>query len=414
MTRVDAAFIRRNLRSSTTRYRLVLVLMAVAAAALLLLSAVVGQGAAVLSEQLSHQSAVSSLKVTSASTSGTAVQLDAANLEKLATKKHVRSVDPWAQEGVMAQDSVLWAGPNTPLVFWATPRIAYAQPKIVDPKGGAAPALTGTQVIFPDQVGTKRFKGLVGKTFTFTYTVATGVDSGVDQEMKLTIAALYDNSVPGDDGQSAVYVSQSLESRLIAARNGLAHASTPGPGYVYPSAYVDVDDVSNVRRVQAKLAGQNYNVSSIASQVTQLPGLLRILSYLNVFIAITLLIFCLGSGIAIGSAWLSQRGREIGLLRALGWTRQRVFRSLVLEISAAGFICSIAGVIIGVITSTIASQLIAGRTVYGIEFATDLALPQWYWFVGVLIGLPIALALGAIRPVARLSRVAPDDALRQL
>lgn len=166
--------------------------------------------------------------------------------------------------------------------------------------------------------------------------------------------------------------------------------------------------------VQSALANNQYNVSSIVSQVTQLPGLLQILSFMNSAIAILLLLFCLGFGISIGSAWLAQRGREIGLLRALGWTQRRVFKVLILEITAAGLACSIVGTLLGVLLSTVAGILLGGHTVYGIEFGQQITLPGWQWFVAVLFGLPIALGLGAIRPVSRLARVAPDDALRQL
>ncbi len=362
MTRIDATLVRRNLRSSAARYRVVLVFMALAAAALLVLSAIVGQGAAVLAERLSHASAVSSVKVLSESATSTVVQLNEANLKRLAEVPHVRTVSPWAQEGLLAEDESLWADAGTPVVFWATPRIAYAQPKIIEPESANEVPLGNDQIILPSQIGSKRYAGLVGSTFTFSYTVATGESSGVDQKVQLTVVGLYDNSVPGSDGQSAAYVSQELESRLIAARSGLAHASSPGPTYVYPAAYVDVDDIANVTTVQAQLVAANFNVSSIASQVSELPGLLRLLSYVNTFIAVVLLLFCLGSGIAIGSAWLAERGREIGLLRALGWTRQRVFRALVGEIAAAGLLCGVIGALVGLAGSVLTSQAIAGQT----------------------------------------------------
>jgi hypothetical protein len=411
---IDRTLILRNLWSSMGRYRVVLFFIATAAAALLLLSAVVGQGASNVSAQLSHNSAVSSLQIASASTTGNAVQLDRKTLAAVAAVAHVKSVDPWAQEGIIAQSESLWADPGTPLVFWATPRIAYAQPKIVSPLRARVANLAPDQILLPSRVGSKSFSKTVGKTFTFTYTVATGASSGVDQKISLAVVGLYDNSVPGNDGTSAVYISQSLESKLIAARAGLPHALSPGDSYVYPEAYVNVDGVDHVTAVQTALAKRGYNVSSIASQVTQLPGLLRLLSYLNTAIAVILLLFCFGSGISIGSAWLAQRGREIGLLRALGWTRARIFVDLVLEIGAAGVVCGIAGIATGLILSVLASLALSGRTVDGIEFADGVTLPGWYWFAGVLVGLPVALAIGAIRPVSRLARLAPDDALRQL
>lgn len=228
---IDSTLVLRDLRSSLSRYRVVLLFMAVAAAGLLLLSAVVGQGASVLSRHLSKNSAVSTIWVQSASTSGAATQLTQANIERIAAMTHVKAIEPWAQQGLMPESASLWTDSGTPLVLWATPRIAYAQPAVNDPKSTVSGTLAYNEVLMPDAVGRKKYRFSVGKTYDFTYTMATGASSGVEQKISLKVVGTFDNSVPGSDGNAPVYVSGALEQKLIAARAGLRTGS-PGADYL--------------------------------------------------------------------------------------------------------------------------------------------------------------------------------------
>lgn len=416
MPSIDTTFATRNLRGSLGRYRVLLGFMAGAAAFLLLLSGVVGQGAAALAGKLSKNSAVSSI-VVSSQAPGSPRALDKAGLAALQSIPHVVSVAPWAQEGMMSNDSGLWQSAHDPSVFWATPRIAFAQPKVVATVAGhdpGLPTLGADEVILPATINGRSMNSELGRTVDFEYTLATGASDGIGEHVKLRVVGLFDNSVPGSDGPNPVYVSPELEHRMIAAMQGLRGVADPGSSYSYPSAYVNVDDVAHVTAVQSQISKAGFSVSSIAGQVTELPGLLGLLSKLNLAIAGMLAVFCLGSGISIGSAWLAQRSREIGLLRALGWTRGRIFRALIGEILAAGLVCGAFGAALGVGSLLVASRLLASRSLLEIEFSATTTLPAWYWFAGILFGLPIALAVGAVRPLLRLSRIAPDDALRQL
>lgn len=410
---IDNTFIKRNLTTSVRRYRLLLAGLAITTAVFLAISAVVGSAAAHTAAKLTQQSAISAIKVASASPGGNTLELTADRLASISAMPQVKSVDPWEQEGLFAEESSMWPDASTPLVLWATPRIPYVQPAI-DSNPAAEENLGDDEVIIPDRSGDKDMRSLVGTTHAFSYTVATGAASGVSQPLDLKVVGTFDNSVPDADGPTPAYVSQGLMKKLIAARSGLPEKSGPPAGYSYPLAYVQADSPSSVAALQARLSSDGYTASSISTEVGELPGLVNLLSILDNVIAAFLAVFCLASGVAIASAWLGQRRREVGLLRALGWRRQRVLRAFLIEVIGAGLAASLSGAVLGVIISIATSLLLSGRDALGLHFAEAISLPALPWLFGVIGGIPLALALGAVGPTLSLARISPDDALRQL
>lgn len=408
---INRMFVLCDLRLSLAKHRLMLVVIAAGAALLLLVSSVVGQGTSVASGQLPQPSGIGTIKLTSASVAGNAVQLTHEALDHVLGVRGVEAVQPWAQEGLMPESQELWADANTPLVFWATPRIRYAQPSLVAPRGPEA-ALADNEIILPATIGDKSFAACVERTFSFSYTVATGASRGESQLLDLRVAGLYDNSMPGARDQNEVFVSLPVEEKLIMARSGTPSEAGLAESYTFPAAFVDVTDADTAASVQSTLQAAGYGVSGVSS-VTAQPGALRLLGSVNAGLAVLLLLFCVGSGLAIGAAWLRRREREIGLLRALGWTRARIFTLLLAEIAGAGLLSALAGAALGVVASAVVSVLLGGASVFGVAFAGGVTLPNPTWLALVVVGLPVALAVGAIRPLRRLARTDPDDALRR-
>jgi putative ABC transport system permease protein len=113
---------------------------------------------------------------------------------------------------------------------------------------------------------------------------------------------------------------------------------------------------------------------------------------------------------AIFSMVVSERRREIGLLRAMGATKNYVFKIIMLEAITLALIGGIAGIVAG------------GAIVYFLEgfIATALNIPYiqpTLTTIGSLIGIAIGLAaaigvLAAVYPASRISRIDPYDAVR--
>jgi putative ABC transport system permease protein len=100
-----------------------------------------------------------------------------------------------------------------------------------------------------------------------------------------------------------------------------------------------------------------------------------------------------------------ERTREIGVLRAIGWSGSRVLGMVVLESILLCLVAVVAGTGFGVALSRLVAEVPA---VGGVVVP---AYPPSVFFQASLVGLVVGLA-GAIYPAVRASRLLPVEALR--
>lgn len=102
---------------------------------------------------------------------------------------------------------------------------------------------------------------------------------------------------------------------------------------------------------------------------------------------------------------VSERTREIGVLRAIGFRRVDLFALLFYEAGWVSLIASTVGAGVGLLAGRFAGPL------FGIEHAGSLSLtPGWQ---GILIGLLLGI-LGTIPPARRAAALPPTEAIRSL
>jgi putative ABC transport system permease protein len=101
---------------------------------------------------------------------------------------------------------------------------------------------------------------------------------------------------------------------------------------------------------------------------------------------------------------VGQRTRELALLRAVGASRRQVFGSVLAEAAAVGFISSVAGIGIGVLTARALTALISG---FGITLPSGpLVFESRTVIVGLLVGTGVTV-VSAIGPARRAVRIPP-------
>jgi putative ABC transport system permease protein len=97
-----------------------------------------------------------------------------------------------------------------------------------------------------------------------------------------------------------------------------------------------------------------------------------------------------------------ERRREIGIMKAVGWSKGEILRTFLIESTLMGFLGGAIGVVIGWLV-----LLAAGWLVPGVPTALSLVL------VAQVMGFAVALgALGGLYPAWRAARVDPIEALR--
>ena len=150
--------------------------------------------------------------------------------------------------------------------------------------------------------------------------------------------------------------------------------------------------------------------SNELSTSTSLSGMDRMNNGLDVINsgswAVSLLAVLVGGIVVVVTMMkaVSERTREIGVLRAIGWTKQRIMTMILGESLVLSVIAIVVGLVVGIGVIEIIS---ATHLMRGIEPAFSAYL--------LLKGIGVALFLGlvgGIYPAYRASRLAPTEALR--
>lgn len=187
------------------------------------------------------------------------------------------------------------------------------------------------------------------------------------------------------------------------------------PGYfdaITVSAQPGVDQAQLVKRLQAAVPHGVEAVTGAAvakESADAIKSDLKIVRYIfMVFAGIALFV---GSFIIWNTFTMTvtQRSREIALLRAIGATRRQVSRSLLIEALLLGAGASAAGIGLGVLVAK-ALQLLMDVVGFSLPSTSMQVEPRTIW-LSLLVGTLVTVA-AAFVPARRATKVLPVEALR--
>jgi len=152
------------------------------------------------------------------------------------------------------------------------------------------------------------------------------------------------------------------------------------------------------------LATDNFFVASSVLTYSRIESTLemmdRITSFLQIYVTFGLVIGAVGMGV-ISVRNVSERKREIGMMRAVGFPRSQVILSVLLELVVLGII----GLLIGVVNGLLVSTGFANMQ------NTTLVIP--WEELGLYLSFIVLIALGSGSiPALAASRIPPAEALR--
>lgn len=168
-------------------------------------------------------------------------------------------------------------------------------------------------------------------------------------------------------------------------------------------------------RLMSAVAGQELEVLTgeeyIAEQQEAIaPFLDGFRTFLLVFAGVTLFV---GSFIIYNTftILLTQRTRELALMRAIGAARRQVLTSVLVEAAIVGAVASLVGLVLGLATATMIKGLLAG---IGFDLpARGLVLTPLTAVYSVVTGLVVTLG-SAMLPAIKAARVPPLAAMRDV
>ncbi|HEX5937207.1 MAG TPA: ABC transporter permease, partial [Actinomycetota bacterium] len=144
-----------------------------------------------------------------------------------------------------------------------------------------------------------------------------------------------------------------------------------------------------------------------ADQIREGLGFFRTILLIFAFVALFVGAFVIFNTFNIV---VTQRTRELALLRALGASQRQVFGSVLLESIVTGLLGSALGLLVGIVLAIGLKSLLAG---FGAELPpTGLKIEPRTIIVALILGT-VVTAVASSFPARRASRVAPIEALRE-
>jgi putative ABC transport system permease protein len=242
----------------------------------------------------------------------------------------------------------------------------------------------------------------IGKKLSFGFTDATGQKFS----KTATIVGVQRASLIGSSGinASTVWVKD-----VYAQQTGILGRP---PIYAYLIARYDLNSTAAQQAaLKQRFTDAGYEAKTIQDQIGVVNKVLTAVTMaLNIFGGIALLAASFG---IINTLFMSvqERTREIGLMKALGMGRGKIFLLFSLEAIFIGFWGSLIGIGLANIAGRVLNNLAANSFLKGFEGFKLLAFPLHSMLLVVGIIIVIAFLAGSL-PARRASRKDPIEALR--
>lgn len=407
-TVIDWLLVRRG-ALAVVRHRLVaLLILTVIAALTLSISVVVSRGVAQRSRDAATKSALTVIHLQAMSPRGPARPLVGKELESLRDNPAVADVTPWSRYGF----SSLEPAPEpvgTPVWFLA-PRIPVIQPPVAIGREPAA----DDEILVPQSMDGVDFRRWLDRVIPIEYTFMRDATTGEPRHRFVRIVGLFDAAQSVFDGDTPAYGRRALLTELAAAAEGRSLATYSSVEHRYDAAFVTVRSIEDVGPLTAELTRDGYYAESLAALANKTPYVFQLLGGLNWVLAGLAGVFALALGAVVGATVMAERGAEVGLLRAVGWSRPRVQRLLIGQMALIGGGCGAAAVVLGSLGSVALARGMASTKGLEILAFAGSPIPDPAWLFGVALLIPLAFLVGAWRPIGILAKTPPDSALREL
>ena len=183
--------------------------------------------------------------------------------------------------------------------------------------------------------------------------------------------------------------------------------------FSYNSVWVSVDDVKNVKDIQAKLKDMGYNTYSLADQldsVQETSNMLQII--LGGIGAVSLLVSAIGIANTMVMS-IYERTKEIGIMKVLGCLVTDIRKLFLLEASFIGFLGGTLGIALSYGVSFVLNKY-APQLGEAIGISTGSAIsviPPWLAIVAVVFAMFIGIVSG-LYPARRATKIKALEAMR--
>lgn len=271
-------------------------------------------------------------------------------------------------------------------------------------KTEAGKTITGTsQIVIPlglAKILDPKFENLIGKSATIAYKAA-------DKTMRTFSLEIVGVATKGFMTQTSSLVDSRTAATIYADQRDPSEA---GKFFSF-SVQLSSGDPAQIDAVKKKLEGKGFTAETIADQQKRTYdaiGIFKIGMSLVAFIALLAASFGIINTLVIA---VLERTKEIGLQKALGMGRGKIFAIFSLESVLIGFWGATLGIVGGILVGLVANQILIQAYGASFEGYTLFVFTIPSILLVMLIVCTIAFVAGVL-PAIRASRLNPIESLR--
>lgn len=256
---------------------------------------------------------------------------------------------------------------------------------------------------FADAVGAH-----VGSDVSVQYRALTAPNAAATAVLR--VVGINQETSLSELGQDTMYVSFADLETWVSAGYGETVSDLQAHGYDQVVVFATHSD--SVPALTAAIQKMGYRATDLQARLAELPRLAvlaQIVGYATLLIVGLLIALNTSSLVA---AFVRQRRREIGLLKAIGFRDRDVFLILLMEQAISAVLLALAGVFVGLVLCFIATQMLIANPQISASIGATTVFPS-LTSIGLAAAIIIvATAVGALVPAVRASRLDPAVALR--
>lgn len=258
------------------------------------------------------------------------------------------------------------------------------------------------------------FDGLLGRTVTVSDTlVITGVAPDDPEYRVRTAPIVIPEGTAERLSSTGFVVSANPAELLLAARDGkLFETSGAHDGRNYPRVTLELDPLANHKAVKDSVEALGYRAFSFADEFDEIQ---RFMIYFYLGLGVVGLIALATASLGIINTLvmsITERRREIGIIKSLGADEGDIRRLFLMESGVIGALGSVLGIMAGWVGTRVAAaiaKVIMERE--DMPIFDPFALPLWLIALALTFGILVSVVAG-IYPAGRAARVDPVEALR--
>lgn len=271
--------------------------------------------------------------------------------------------------------------------------------RVVEANGDTPEVTIPTTYLKP--LGFNTPQDAVGKTLTVAYKDAAG---NIFTQTAVVVGVQEKSIINGNE----------ITANTVFIKKAFDQATAGIPDYQkdrYAIAFARFDTSRNIQDLKKSLQDQGYEGTTLDDQLGIIRSVINaVITFLNIFAGIALVAATFGIVNTLLMA-VQERTREIGLMKALGMSRSRIFALFSFEAILIGFWGAVIALGVANVAGRIGSKIASNTIFKDFEGLQLFSFPAKSMIPIILVIMLISF-LAATLPARRASRLDPIEALR--